>query len=348
MMIFKKYNSITNSYSTKFLDILKMYSLDEGLWYTQEKIHGANFAFYTQQGELKTAKRTSFFSAGSFFNCGELAVAMKDSIVALGDHLGAENEVIVYGELCGGAYPGFPQKRKAVQRDIKYSPELEFFMFDIMVNGEYLEFSKVIDLSWEFGIPLAPVLHKGTLEECLAYNNKFITKVPRILGYDDLEDNFCEGTVVRPEVTKFYGDARVILKNRNENFMEIKSISTPKVSTEVTEGLLEIIEAVGSCINRNRLDSVISKHGDDFLPKDFNKLLGLFLEDAYSDINKDREVTILDSLTKEERKIVSTEVTKLALPYIKEYLGLGPKVITNDASEASEMNGVNDGNGEVA
>ena len=71
----------------------------------------------------------------------------------------------------------------------------------------------------------AKTLFRGTLAECLKHPNGFQSKIAEWLGLPAIEDNICEGIVIRP-VTPMYlrNGSRVLIKSKNERFAERKSV----------------------------------------------------------------------------------------------------------------------------
>ena len=69
--MFKKYSSLTNHYEGKFINGVIMNGLTGGVWVAREKIHGANFSFITDDGNIVTpAKRTDVVKpAEDFYGC---------------------------------------------------------------------------------------------------------------------------------------------------------------------------------------------------------------------------------------------------------------------------------------
>src|SRR5690606_13511325 len=180
---------------------------------------------------------------------------------------------IIYGELCGGSYPHpevEKQNHSTVQKGVYYSPKTEFYIFDIMIDEEFIDHHRVIELCEQYNFLHARILKEGTLEECLDYPNKFQTTIPRDLGLPEIENNFCEGTVIKPRRSLFFPrGSRVILKNKNEIFSEKqeKKINIEYIRKLSDEEKIQLDE-LSKCMTENRLRNVISKIGE-INPKDF-------------------------------------------------------------------------------
>lgn len=59
-MEFKKFSSLENTYRQNLIDKVQYEGKDGGAWIVTEKIHGANFSFWCDGIEVKTASRTQF------------------------------------------------------------------------------------------------------------------------------------------------------------------------------------------------------------------------------------------------------------------------------------------------
>ena len=327
-MDFKKYSSIENSYKIKYVDKIKAYFPGKD-FVVLEKIHGANFSFWTDGKEVRCAKRTDFLDTklDIFFNFQEILEREKENIIEMfsccEEHCNeAINELIVYGELFGGSYPhdDVPRNSTAtkVQKHVYYSPNNEFMAFDAKVNGTYLDtkaFSTMCVLS---GVPFIPVLFEGTLEECMNYKNDYPTTIPGILGLPAIEGNICEGNVIKPKKTTYFPNGeRVILKNKNEKFKEVSGVHGQKKAKQhkepysIPEYLVPHMETIRSYVTENRLRNVISHIG---IPeKDgsaFGKILKPFNQDIIEDFLKDNES--FQELEKPDRKRVTSAANKAA------------------------------------
>ncbi len=174
------------------------------------------------------------------------------------------------------------------------------------------------------GFFYAKALFEGTLKECLEYPNAFQSMIPKWLGLPDIEDNICEGVVVRPVAPMYLRNgSRVLIKNKNERFAEKKNVKKRnKLFTEpvpYSDELKELLVELEPFVTENRLNNVISHIGEVHLPNDMGKLLGLFSKDVFEDFLKEfgGSFTALD---KYEQKNLTKELNKLALRLIKKSL----------------------------
>lgn len=164
-------------------------------------------------------------------------------------------------------------------------------------------------------------LFRGTLDECLEFNNAFQSNIPTWLGLPPIEDNICEGVVFKPMVPYFFNNGdRILLKNKNERFSEKKKEKVHKVIPDLPEDVKKAISTVSEYINDNRLNNVISHEGEFDMPKDFGRLIKLFTMDILNDFIK--EYKEWNSLEKVNQKLVTKEVSSLAIKVIKDHYGI--------------------------
>ncbi|MCP3922284.1 MAG: RNA ligase, Rnl2 family [Desulfobacterales bacterium] len=322
-MIFRKYNSIENVQRQKLVEQMQIEHNDIE-YYVQEKIHGSNFSFYYDGNIVKCAKRTSFIEDNEdFYGSEVIKLKYEKNIIELFNHLKNKMEVdsiVVFGELYGGTYPHKDvDKTKAsrVQKGVYYSPDLEFAVFDIKINDDFVSLDEMVELCSFSELPLIPVLKKGSLLECLEYNNTFSTTVPgRLHNLPEIDDNICEGVVIKPLSQRFFRTgSRVILKNKNEKFSEKKPRRTiDRTLTEVPENIKILIEEANRYITENRLKNVLSKTGS-VKKEEFGKLLGMFCKDIFEDFSKDFEE--FKDLDKKDRKRVTGTVNRNAANLIR-------------------------------
>lgn len=60
--MFKKYNSIENTYREKATEQVYLHDYGNDVFVVQEKVHGANFSFITDGTSIQVAKRTSLIA----------------------------------------------------------------------------------------------------------------------------------------------------------------------------------------------------------------------------------------------------------------------------------------------
>lgn len=319
-MLFKKYPSIENSYKEKFIDaIVSQYPKEAGepIWYVMEKVHGANYAFYldyyptNKQANIKVAKRSSFIAEKeNFFGHEKVYDRLAFNMYQLSKHLG--KDAIVYGELFGGVYAG-ESKGTIVQKGVQYHKYNDFMAFDIakyIMSVDKVEFYTVeetITMCEDYMIPHVPVLFKGTLQECLEYENTFLTKVPELYGLPPIEGNFCGGVVIKPNQTLYLSNGdRVVIKNKNDKVKEIenkKSDPKPKVNTSAE--VLQVVTEVHKGITKNRMDAVASKLGEI---TNFQTAMEALLLDAVEELAKPQYMALVEDDKKRVFKLLSKDL----------------------------------------
>jgi Rnl2 family RNA ligase len=338
MIQFKKYSSIDNVITRDFMERVVAEMPDDLEWVVQEKVHGANTSFLCDGTEVKMAKRTSMLAEDeAFYDFRELLERYTPKVLSLFGRIKAEypevKSISVFGEMFGGRYPHKDVKAEKsimlIQKGVFYTPAHEFYGFDIYLfeeeAGRFLPVDDVNRLFEAEGFFYAKTLFRGLLKDALKYPNAFQSTIPRGLGLPDIEDNICEGVVIRPVVPMYLRNgSRVLIKSKNERFAEKKSVKQRnKIFTEpvpYSDALKELLLEVEAYVTENRLNNVVSHIGEISLPKDFGKLMGLFSKDALEDFMKDfgNRFSALDkceqkSLTRELNKMTSTLVKRIYL-----------------------------------
>ena len=332
-MIFKTYNSIENAYQIRVIDQIKLQGFGKEIFIVQEKVHGANFSFFTDGKEIKIAKRTAFIEKDErFYNAHQILERYRKNVIQVFEkvkNIYPDIEtVVIYGELFGGGYKHkeiepFKDAIK-VQKGVEYAPHNEFYAFDIKLNGTtYLDTDLANQIFDGSGFFYAKILFQGTLEEALKFPNDFDSKIPAWLGLPEIENNICEGTIVKTLKTKYFGNgSRVILKNKNEKWAEKSKMVRKKrpIQKEVrfSENVQNIWDEIQKYTTVNRLNNVVSKIGE-FEPKMIGKVIGLFAQDILEDFDKDFP-EVFKTIEKEEQKRINKKLNSLVIDVIKEEL----------------------------
>ena len=229
----KKYKRIDGLWHEKVVRYYKDngHMHDDIEWCVMEKVHGANFGIYLNQDSMLFAKRSKFLIDGeNFFQCNRMIEREAFKCQQIWDDYVSMTQnpleyMIVYGELFGGYYPhddvtNFSQIRK-IQKGVWYHPDINFYAFDIYIkvegqDGAFLNYDDAIKLFTKNKLFHARILAKGTFNECEKYSNEFQTKIPDWLGLPRLEDNICEGIVLKPIIARYDEDGeRIIFKSKN-------------------------------------------------------------------------------------------------------------------------------------
>jgi Rnl2 family RNA ligase len=321
-MKFRKYSSIENAYRTKTVDYITETGNAGGEWVSTLKIHGANYSIWSNGEDVRHAKRSGWIEGESFygdynFNYDENVKQIRQHIKS---HLNSDADVVaVYGEIYGGLYdhPDVERDKSAVrvQKEVQYRPDNSFIAFDIRVDGKLIDHDRVVYLCDKFGIPHVPVLGRGSFDDLLKMDVKFLDPIGEILGLPPIPGNYAEGWVLKPVVPKFFGNGeRIILKGKNPKMSEkSKKIGKPKKPViELSEKGSHLRDELISLINENRLRNVLS-HGEieQVSQKDFGRLMGLFSKDAFDDFLKDNQEE-WDTLEKKEQVAIKKEMNKTA------------------------------------
>ena len=335
MLEFKKYNSVENTYDKEFTEKIRMEGFGSLQYVVQEKVHGANCCLVTDGNSVRFAKRTSLIDAGElFYDYEKLLESYREQALGLFQrarekHPDAES-VLIYGEMFGGKYPHPDVKNDSkvmnIQKGVFYSPVHEFYGYDIYVSGSetgrFLSVDEINELFEQEKFLFAKTLFSGNLDECLKYPNDFQSCIAGWLGLPPLEDNICEGIVIRPvEPVYLRNGSRVLLKSKNSKFAEKKSVKKrqPRVFAEPTysEILNQQLVVAEDYITENRLNNVVSKIGHISIPKEMGKLIGLFSKDILEDYLKEHSGSYA-LLEKSEQKILNCHVNKQAIDLIKD------------------------------
>jgi len=312
-MEFKKYSEIENTYRSKTINLIEMEGKSSGEWNVTLKVHGANFSVYMSPDGMKCAKRSGFVE-GSFFNHEYVLDKQLQSLQLIYSDIRKNNigtEVIFYGEIFGGLYPhkDVPKvnNQTTVQKGVYYSPENKFIIFDIKVDGKYLDYKNVVELCETYGALYAKILFAGSFLDCLKYPNEFADPLHKEFGLPEIEGNICEGVVIKPNDARYFNDgSRIILKNKNEKFKEnAHGVKVEKEKTEANHEIIAKAQLILDYCNDNRLNAVLSKMGT-VTNKDFGKLLGSLSQDMHNDFIKDHE-TFYDEMSLVEKR----EINKL-------------------------------------
>jgi len=326
-MKYRKYNEIENCKRTKFVKKIYEQDRDGGTWVVTEKVHGANFSIKYDGSNFYCGKRTDWVVGedNTFYNYTLVLENHKNRIKDLYDHMKEElkldfDSMTLYGELCGGSYPHPDVKpikdAVRVQAGIHYSPFNEFYVFDMMLDDEYVNYNIAEEALAEYSFLYAQILWAGTLEECLQYSNEFQTGIPTQLGLPPIEGNTCEGVVIKPNIASFMGHSRVILKNKNEKWSENTKKRKVFEPVKMSGQGQEMLDEVFTYITENRLKNVLSKEGkiDHTM---FGYLMKKFTEDIMKDFLNDEEHTF-NSLLNEERKVIQKRMSAEAANMLRQ------------------------------
>ena len=335
-MDFKKYNSIENSYQIEFLNEIKEQGFYDLEYVVQEKVHGANLSFITNGKDIISAKRTELITDDeNFYNSKYVQHKYESKVIQLykliSEKYSDVKQVTIFGELFGGIYPQ-PNVEKVntavfVQKGVYYCPDNDFYAFDILINSDqYLDNDTINNLFESVGFLYAKTIFRGSLNDCLEYPNNFKSKISEWFNLPDLQQNICEGVVIRPVQPSFFRNgSRVLIKNKNErwtennNFIDKNILKSLLNQQETLSDDAQILcEEIFKYITENRLQNVISKIGT-ITPKDYGKLLGLYCKDTLEDFLKSHK-TEYEQLEKFESKAINKFLNTHAGTLVTNYL----------------------------
>ncbi|WP_372366917.1 RNA ligase family protein [Candidatus Uabimicrobium sp. HlEnr_7] len=270
-------------------------------WVVTEKVHGANFCILVDGENIHSAKRKSILEPGeSFFHYQKIIAQYKENILELFHAIKLEKPLIegiyVYGELFGGQYPHSNVKSlglSPIQTGVYYSPDVEFLIFDIAYVAEgkrkYIDYCSLVEKCRSVDMPYSQSLYKGAYDKAMAFEHKFITTIPEILGLPKIEDNYAEGIVIKPAThitvkTKKGNKIRPITKKKIEEFSEIKYNEAKKWCPQKNN----YFDLACLYITKNRLRNVLSKMGDIHISSEQRKkVLDSFVVDVLEEMQND-------------------------------------------------------------
>ena len=321
---FIKYPSIENHYNQKTIDYWRQHIQSDDIFYTQEKIHGANFSVHWKDGKLAYAKRNGFIGEGeNFYNYQRMVERYKDRFEAIfkefhensGKPSIPQIEMILYGELCGGCFPSVRIKGeniKAIQKGVYYSPDIEFILYDIAIVVGH-SFESITDsvistkeervitfsnpdqlrtLAMGHNIPFVPIMAQGTFDFCLGLNNTFESNLyPQFVedGVIKPSDNIAEGFVIKPyrNIMDHLGN-RLLIKSKSPKWAEKVDEHETRAKKVESEAVKQIHENLKLYLTENRYSNLISKHGPDIQDfKNFQQLTRELNIDAIEEYEKD-------------------------------------------------------------
>ena len=273
---FTKYSSIENHYQEGFLARCPQQDL---LWGVTEKIHGANFQVYVDNENFLIGSRNRWLHENdNFHGLQKIIEGYKDDIMWLKNRICRDTKSLtLYGEVYGDN----------VQKEVKYSKTTKIRFFDIKRDNQYAPYISAAAAFEEAELPYVSIIHTY-IGNVLNLVNDFDTRFNTTFAegeYRELEDNICEGVVIRPLGGDFFtplGD-RVLIKKKNEEFFEKRKI--PKSKPDRFVDYSKDLELVEPYINENRFNSVFSK--DVYEKKDFGNFIKAYMQDVVEDAAKD-------------------------------------------------------------
>lgn len=274
---FKKYSSIENHYQENFLTKCPQEKI---AWCITEKIHGANFQVYYDGEQILLGSRNRFIKDNeNFNNLNNLIQEIKPQLLHFFKSVNPESlPITLYGEVYGDG----------IQKGVKYSKTKKIRFFDLKFKDEYIPYDLALELFEFHRLPHIPVLEcfNGTISEVIKQVNTRFNSTIAEGDYSELENNLCEGVVIKPyykEYKTILGN-RVIIKKKNEEFLEKKQ-RTKEPKPDRFNDYSKDLEVTKPYINENRFDSVFSK--DNYTKTDFGAFITAYAKDVLEDAAKD-------------------------------------------------------------
>lgn len=240
--------------------------------YALEKIHGTSAHITFEEGRIK------YMSGGSkhetfvkLFDEDNLLKVYKEQF---------DSKVIIYGEAYGGKTQGMSNT---------YGKEPKFIVFDVMIDGIWLDVPNAEDVTKKFGLEFVDYKKVKTTIKMLDKQKDLnsVQAVRNAMGNGHLR----EGVVLRPliEVIKSNG-RRVISKHKRDEFMET---STPR---EVDPNRLKVLEDANSIakewVTPMRLEHVLDKIDKPHTIEKTGVVVKAMVEDVIRESDKEIIVNI--------------------------------------------------------
>lgn len=252
-MKFQKYSPTENAGNLEIINQIKDQGLNKGLWEVSNKINGSHFSLWYDGTQLQFANQKSFiasqreaidrFSSKKNYNFQFIRERLEGYVQRVWDLILDQisfnpppQEIVIYGELFGRVYPGFKSEGQAIQKTPYYSPELQFYAFDLKVDQTYLETNSRLEIFNQAQVPYAPILFQGSFKECLRFISLFEDPIYQDFDLPKIEDNYSEGIIIKSCFPKFLKTgARIILRKKNYSFRPIK----PKLRIQELDRFLD-------------------------------------------------------------------------------------------------------------
>lgn len=333
-MKFTKYSEIENTYRNDEIERIRSHGFDAPSikWGVTEKVDGSNLSFWVSPDYIRVAKRSQFLSPGEiFYNHNVILEKYQTDFYNIYQIIRAQYGqyfpyIIIYGEIFGGSYnhPDVSKDNTArkVQNRIQYCPWNDYYVFDIAFpdsNTDKIVFLTTDEFNFacaNTNLLYAKTLFSGTFDECLSFNKEFITTIPKILNLPEIENNYAEGVVIKPDIPlSFRNGRRVILKNKIDKFSEITK--TKKEKKPLLPEVSEYIEYIKDYITESRYISVVSKIGEVSFDN-FGEIIKNYSEDVLNEFIKD--YPDFETLDKDIKKQITKEMNKIISPLIRNQL----------------------------
>ena len=166
-------------------------------WTWTEKVDGTNIRVFWDGYKVNLGGRTDKANIPNHLKERLEEIFCTPEKEEIFESLFGEKEVIFFGE-------GYGVK---IQNGGNYIDNVDFILFDIEINGNYLARKDIEDIAKSFNLDVVPIVGHGTLEEAVNYIK---TKPMSVIGK---KKAVMEGIVVRPSIE---------LNERNHNRVIVK------------------------------------------------------------------------------------------------------------------------------
>lgn len=293
---FTEFQSLVNENPKSIYPILRDYG--DTVCVATEKLHGANFSVYVEFTEevgnpfVRFASRSQligdesvFFHYKRFFT-GEFMKSFKSKFLDKETH--PYKGVRFIGELFGGHDAiGI----KPVQREIKYSGDIQFRLFHVeFINKDdtvsHANWKDVVSCANYYGFELAPVIGYGKLKDLYQINPEEKTAL------SEDETQIREGICIRSlENSEDFEGKPFICKKRSNNFLENKGKITAAKEITLDPKFVEILGKIEALATPQRVSNVNSHFGYDSI-KCFPDLHKATMEDFVKDVLKEFNIDL--------------------------------------------------------
>lgn len=282
--MFKKYQSLENSYQKKFIDRFLEHNsgLSTESYLVTEKIDGANIQVYFEPNtDYKLGKRTSFIEENeNFYDIQNVAFKYKEEFSKVSKYANmTKSKIRLFGEIYG---PG-------IQKRVNYGKDKMFAFFDVEVDGILLSPRDSMHMLENFGLPRVPIIgFLPNLSAALSISENFNTNI------NPEPYNYAEGLVIRPFNKNYYNPlgAIFVLKKKSAKFSEKEGVNRPVKKFDSIS--FDLNEKFKSYLNTNRVLSIFSKHGPMTKLSQMGEYIKLVMDDAKEDFLKDNDISGLD------------------------------------------------------
>ncbi len=261
--------------------------------YAMEKIHGTSAKIIWKDKKIILSSGGEKYERfANLFNVEKLEKKFKELF---------ECGVVIYGESYGGKCQGM---------SATYGKELKFIVFDVKVDGNWLDVSNAEDVSNKLGLEFVDYVKVKTNLTSLnkERDKNSIQAIRNGCGKRKLR----EGIVLRPliELTKNNGN-RIISKHKGEKFSETKT------KREVNPEQLKILEDAKAIaeewVTPMRLNHILDKLGNPQEMENTREVIKAMMEDVLREAKGEikESKTALQFIAKKTALLYKQKISKI-------------------------------------